>query len=114
MKTIEQQVEEFRKDFNYAHFTWNGDNATGEMFAKKSRNKVVNAFKKALQERDRIAREEERENCLRCLDECLMMCSIHQDLQKDGSCADCSDALNANMMLYEAIKALTTPLEDKE
>ncbi len=32
--------EEFEKEFTFASFTWNGDNATGTLFAKQSMRKI--------------------------------------------------------------------------
>lgn len=71
-----------------------------------SRELGILKLRQALKQQRDIVRGEERERIERLLDECLMMCPMHQELNLDCSCSDCDDALNANSMLYEAIKAL--------
>lgn len=39
-ETKQELKKEFREKFNYASFTWNGNNVTGVEFAKKERNRV--------------------------------------------------------------------------
>ena len=40
----EEKLREYEKNFTYANFTWNGDNATGKKFAQQQKAK----FKKLL------------------------------------------------------------------
>ena len=40
MTFIEEEIKLFKKQFNYASFTWNGDNATGVKIAKRQKRMV--------------------------------------------------------------------------
>ena len=53
----EEKLREYEKNFTYANFTWNGDNATGKHFAQQQKSK----FKKCLLSSIREARQDERE-----------------------------------------------------
>lgn len=47
-KYIDEVVKRFRGKFNYASFTWNGDNATGVKFAKAEQKRVEKVFRQEL------------------------------------------------------------------
>lgn len=61
MNLTEDILKEFEEKWNYASFTWNGDNKTGADFAKKTR-KQIKAFLRQSIDRVRVATLEAVEN----------------------------------------------------
>jgi len=64
MNTEHREVEEIFKGYNYASFTWSGDNKTGVSCAKKSLRILKARVTKAIAK----AKEEERSKILKILD----------------------------------------------
>ncbi len=79
--TNEEEIrKEWREKFNYASFTWNGDNATGVSFAKKNMAKVEKFWIAKLKAQDKIAREEIVDKVmLDVIYACAEYTNMHQD-----------------------------------
>ena len=65
-----------------------------------TKNKLPKLIAQSRQE----AIKSERERCVKLLKECLMQCPIHELMTT--FCQDCTEAVGANQMLREAIKAI--------